>query len=273
MTDKVIRFGLDAVHDVSEDVADSIVAGAPYSSFGDFLTRNPAVGLQAATSLIAAGALDSLGISRAVLTEALPAALGVTATGRKLAALGQRHYLVGFHVSVDGPEWSLVDLLAREAAALGCYVSGHPVDAYDLLGCPGPGEVRGCEDGTGVTVAGLVIALTHKISKRGQPWAVMTIEDAHGVAEVLWFPSAYGELDGFEVGAVIAVAGRVRDGQLVGQEIRNLALAGPVPMFVHADAETLDISAVRAQLLTERNGRPVHLVLTHHDRSITIQLS
>ena len=45
--------------------------------------------------------------------------------------------------------------------------------------------------GTTVTVSGLITSVQRKITKRGDSWATVTLEDLDGAIEVLLFPSTY----------------------------------------------------------------------------------
>ena len=45
--------------------------------------------------------------------------------------------------------------------------------------------------GSTLTVSGLITSVQRKITKRGDPWATITLEDLDGAIEVLLFPSAY----------------------------------------------------------------------------------
>lgn len=280
MTTDVIRFGLDAIANVSEDTARMIASYSPYASMIDFLERNPAVGVQAVTALIAAGAFDGVHgrESRAALTAAVPICMPAVAAGRALAALGQRHNLAGFHVDLSGQQWALLECLAAEHAVLGRYVSGHPVDVYDA-GDHLP--VRMIEawtgDGDRIAIAGLVVSINHKISRQGQPYAVMALADAVSDVEVVWFERFLGELTGAHPGEVVGVTGRVsvRDDRtsVIGYEIERLELAGPEPVVIRADVGALDIAAVRSERAACNGDRPVHLVLTHGARSMTIRIT
>ena len=42
-----------------------------------------------------------------------------------------------------------------------------------------------------VTVSGLITAVQRKITKRGDAWPTVTLEDLEGAIDVLLFPSAY----------------------------------------------------------------------------------
>src|SRR5690606_15907138 len=46
-------------------------------------------------------------------------------------------------------------------------------------------------DGSVVAVAGLITGLNRKITKKGDSWAIVTLEDLEGAIDVMFFPSTY----------------------------------------------------------------------------------
>ncbi len=125
----------------------------------------------------------------------------------------------------DVPAWSEMELLQQEKEALGLYLSGHPVDRYadDLraFGARTVGDLVLAElpqpiDGTpgrllveDVYVGGIISGLRPLKTKKGDPMAVFTLEDAQGSVEVVVFPEAYGKYRWLtENGALVAVRGR-----------------------------------------------------------------
>jgi DNA polymerase-3 subunit alpha len=101
-------------------------------------------------------------------------------------------------------EWDKAQLLAFEREMLGLYVSDHPLLGLEhvLSAAADTSLARLTEDsvadGTVVTVAGIVSAVTRKVTKQGKVWATTSIEDLDGMAEALFFPATY-ELVGSHV--------------------------------------------------------------------------
>jgi DNA polymerase-3 subunit alpha len=92
-------------------------------------------------------------------------------------------------------------------------------------------------DGSVLTVSGLVTAVQRKITKRGDAWAMITLEDLDGAIDVLLFPSAYQLASPHLVeDAILTVRGRLSRSkdqpELHGQEVSvpdlNDATSGPV---------------------------------------------
>jgi DNA polymerase-3 subunit alpha len=98
----------------------------------------------------------------------------------------------------DIEEWDKTRLLSYERDMLGLYVSDHPLMGLEHVLSQGTdctiGQLMLDEErphGTTVTVSGLVTSVQRKITKRGDSWATITLEDLDGGIEVLLFPSTY----------------------------------------------------------------------------------
>ncbi|OZM81585.1 DNA polymerase III subunit alpha [Pseudonocardia sp. MH-G8] len=291
-----VRFGLEAVRNVGGGVVDSILrtreAAGPYRSFADFVERAELVacGKRTLESLAKAGAFESLGATRRAVVEVHEAAVDAVAPLKRRAAAGQFD-LFGTddvdepgavsplaHLPLRAEEYPRAQLLAQEREMLGLYVSGHPLDAAEALlrrhaerplaallaDRPREGEV---------VVAGLVTAVERRVDKRGEPWAICTLEDLDASLEVLFFAKAYAVLGGelVEDGAV-AVRGRInwREERMsvFGDELVTLDLAtagdGPEPLVLACAPERFDADAVdelRRTLAAHRGDTPVHVRL------------
>ena len=95
-------------------------------------------------------------------------------------------------------EWDKATLLSFEREMLGLYVSDHPLFGIEhILATHADTSIASLmgddpkADGTPVTVAGLITSLQLKRTKKGDLWAIATVEDLDGAIECLFFPSAY----------------------------------------------------------------------------------
>ena len=98
----------------------------------------------------------------------------------------------------DLPEWDRKEKLAFERNMLGLYVSDHPLyglehviaqnSSTSISSLADDGAV---EDGAMVTIAGLITTLQRKTTKKGDMWAIVTVEDLEGSIDCLMFPSTY----------------------------------------------------------------------------------
>ena len=209
-----IRFGLTAIRNIGENVVASIVKNrnekGKYTSFSDFLAKvdQTVCNKKTIESLIKAGAFDSLGHSRKGLMSIYLEAIDSVLEEKRAQAIGQFDLFGGANeisangiatlaLEVSDQEWEKALLLAYEREMLGLYVSDHPLLGVEHV-------LRSATDTTisqildeGVvheqiiTIAGLITAVQRKVSRQGQSWAIVTVEDLEGAIDVRFFSSTY----------------------------------------------------------------------------------
>jgi len=261
-----IRFGLNAIRNVGSNVVDAIVSArrekGRFADFGDFLAKVDTVvcNKRVIESLVKAGAFDSLRHRRRALVAIHESVVEQYVEIKRNEAIGQDSLFggleeaggdggwgAGWGVSVAVPdigEWDKQTLLAHEREMLGLYVSDHPLMGLEhvLAGASDCtiGQLLADEDrpdNATVTVSGLVTAVQRKITKRGDSWAMITLEDLEGAVDVLLFPSAYQLASTLLVeDTIVTVKGRLSrqkdQPEIHGQEVTVPDLsdgpAGPV---------------------------------------------
>jgi DNA polymerase-3 subunit alpha len=213
-----IRFGLAAIRNVGLPVVEAIIKAreekGAFASFKDFLAKVPALVCNKRTieSLIKGGAFDSLGESRRGMVEVHERYIDALVEVKKQEAIGQDSLFGSFGDDTGGGgadafdglppvpplEWDKSTLLSFEREMLGLYVSDHPLFGIEhILAAHADTTIaslvgdEGKPDGTTVTVAGLITSLQLKRTKKGDLWAIATVEDLDGAIECLFFPSAY----------------------------------------------------------------------------------
>jgi DNA polymerase III subunit alpha len=202
-----IRFGLSAVKNVGEPAARAIIRareeGGPFASIWEFCERvDPqASNKRALESLVKCGALDSTRSTRKGMLDALEAALSHGARAQTDRLLGQSS-LFGEeekleNVPISAEEFEKAELLRLEKEVLGLYVSEHPLHSIrDQLrrktDCS-LADVERRRDGEVVTVGGIVSAVKHLTTKKGEPMVFMRLDDVTGGAEVVVFNSVYAQ--------------------------------------------------------------------------------
>ncbi len=310
-----IRFGLEAIRNVGANVVEAIVAARDekggYTSFSDFLSKVPAVVCNKRTieSLIKAGAFDSLGDKRQGLVRVHEQYVDALVDIKRKEAVGQDSLFgafdmgggdeasaVGSGLGLDGlppvpqVEWDKGTLLAFEREMLGLYVSDHPLFGIEHVlqqHADTPitaltAEEGGRGDGATVTVAGLITGLQLKRTKKGDLWAIVTVEDLEGAIECLFFPSTYLTVSTMlSTDVVCAVRGRVnrRDDQvsIYAQELTipdvKEGPRGPVVVSMPVTRATNGMALQIRSVLHEHPGvTEVHLKLTQPGRSVLMKL-
>ncbi|NUR05812.1 MAG: DNA polymerase III subunit alpha [Nocardioidaceae bacterium] len=241
-----IRFGLTAIRNVGHNVVEGIVAAREaqgrFTDFNDFLSKVPAhvCNKRVIESLIKAGAFDDMKHRRRALVAIHEPAVDQYVDIKRNEAIGQDSLFggldddAGFGVSVSVPdidEWDKMTLLGHEREMLGLYVSDHPLLGLEHILSAGTdctiGQLLMDEDrpdGSTVTVSGLITSVQRKITKRGDAWAMVTVEDLEGAIDVLLFPSAYQLASTLlNEDAIVTVKGRLSRSkdqpELHGQEV------------------------------------------------------
>jgi DNA polymerase-3 subunit alpha len=206
-----IRFALGAVKNVGQAPVQAIIeareSGDPFDDlFGlcqrvDLSTMNKRV----LESLIQAGALDDLEGHRAQLMAMLPRAMEYAGGIQRDRQRGQTSLFAA--QSEDGglttrhpplpniPDWHINELLAREKALLGFYVSGHPLTNYEdevkAFASHSLDHLEKTTDGQEICVAGIITSFKRTTDRKGQAMAFVTIEDFTGSAEAILFAEPF----------------------------------------------------------------------------------
>ena len=208
-----VRFGLTAIRNVGRNVVDGVVAARTeqgrYAGFNDFLAKVPVqvCNKRVVESLIKAGAFDSLGHARRSLAAVHEDRVEAVVALKRNEAIGQFDLFAGGDVDRapaddedvrELPEWDKQVKLGYEREMLGLYVSDHPLQGVEhVLAQAADSTVLALADpeqrptGSTVTIAGLVTAVQRRVTRKGDPWATITVEDLEGAVEVMLFPGCY----------------------------------------------------------------------------------
>lgn len=226
-----IRFGLSAVRNVGEGVAEQIVtaraAGGDFVDFHDFCERVDPSALNKRTveSLVKAGAFDSLGQPRRGLLTVLEQVIDAAVKRRRERDQGTFSLFdvaVGDsgapafdpRISIPDIEFDKSEKLRAEKEMLGLYVSDHPLLGAQsalrrLVECSIT-DVADLEDGSVRVVGGVVASLARKYTKRGDLMATFLLEDLTDAVEVTVFPKTMAQVGHLlEADAIVTVKGRV----------------------------------------------------------------
>jgi DNA polymerase III subunit alpha len=235
VSEKAIRFGLDAVKNVGHSAVEAILRAredVPIASIWDFCERvdSRAVNKRAIECLIKCGALDSTGATRKGMLEALPAAQSAGQKAQEDAQLGQGSIFdFGDAASggggegaasshhrppVSAVEFERRELLAMEKETLGTYLSSHPLsevrEALRARVDCSLAELANKPDGAWVTVGGIVAESKKIRTKSGSQMMFATLDDVEGQVEMLIFKADEAEsARTIETDAIVVVRGRI----------------------------------------------------------------
>jgi DNA polymerase-3 subunit alpha len=231
-----VRFGLGAIKGVGEGAVNAIVnerkENGHYESFEDFVSR---VDLRSANkrtleSLAYSGGFDSFGIKRSQYFEKENEQSYIEKMikfGNKLQDDKNSNQFDMFGNSIDSlvkapafldcEEWSTMDLLSKEKEVVGIYLSGHPLDDYQL-------EIKNfCNSNLSLLLdldkvvnkemhfSGVVIDVEHKETQKGKKFGVLQLEDYHGSYKFFIFGDDYIKFKSFlEPSWLLHISGRVK---------------------------------------------------------------
>ena len=201
-----------------QSLVDERKANGPFTDVFDFARRTAGIGLnkRLLEHLIAAGALDSLEPDRAKLMGGIEILLGEASISQAEKETQQENLFgeadVSESTTLPPPlvPWSTMDRLSHEFNAIGFFLSGHPLDDYKLL--LQRARVASFEDLESrvekeVLVAGAVIKVDERKSKKGNPFAFITLSDATGQFEMTAFSEVLnGSREILQVGALVVAS-------------------------------------------------------------------
>lgn len=223
--DRKMYFGLMAVKNVGEGLAEKIVAERTqrgnFSGLQDFAERMDRRDLirKALESLIMAGAFDGLGLNRRQMLENYSILLERSDTDRGVID-GQLNFLDStdiqeMNVKIPSvPEYSRRKLLYMEKDVCGIYLTGNPLSEYwylpELMRTVKIKDVRGAGDGEEVRILCLVQSIRNHITKKGDRMCFAEFSDDTGSIDAVVFPELFSRVSGrLQDGEIVLVNGRV----------------------------------------------------------------
>ena len=238
-----VVYGLGAVKGVGESAIQAILEerdrAGPFTDLCELCRRLDLrrINRRVLEALIRAGALDSLGQSRALLMKQLPVALQLAEQHCRADVCGQVD-LFGLGPTSDSEmapatvpqsaaEWDESQRLAEEKQSLGLYLTGHPITAHlaelkhytsgriaevvaqaELQLQGGIRYPRDRERERKVVVAGMVVELRTRVSSRGGRMAFLNLDDRSARVEVAVYTEAYSQYrDLLVADAVLVIEG------------------------------------------------------------------
>jgi DNA polymerase-3 subunit alpha len=283
-----VRYGLNAIKGMGSATAHAIIEArntGRFTSLHDFVARieQGAINRRALESLISAGAFDSLmplGSTinrwRPRLCAAIDDALAHANNAWNDKLRGQSGLFGGTAAETLKPdlpeaaEWSNTDLLVREKAAVGFYLSSHPLDRFkpmlDSLRIRKIADFDEFRAGANVILAGIINDAQVRWSKKGNRFCSFRLEDASANVKCLVWADAYGKCSkNLYDDAAVIIEGKVEaadgsdvtvivnDVRLIEEQVaraaRNLSISLPAALI---DDRFLDEMFA---LLSETPGR------------------
>jgi len=209
---KQIRFGLGAVKNVGAGAIESIVQSrakdGPFTSLYDFCRRidSRRVNKRVIESLAKCGAFDFTGAPRSQLFGNIDRAMNMASSHQRDRQTGQARLfdtITNSAANVDDdslepvPVWNEQAMLSYEKEALGFYISGHPLTQFDdllkIYATEDTASLIEISDKKEVRLGGVNARMREITTRKGKRMAFMTLEDLHGMVEVIVFADVYSE--------------------------------------------------------------------------------
>jgi len=263
---RLIYFGLSAIKGVGSSVCEKIVAHrkthGSFSSFHDFCMSVPTECLnkKGIESFIKAGAFDSLGHTRQGLMLVFEQIIDDTISRRAEADQGVMSLFdsiesepaqVRFDLDIPIPttEFDQSLKLKFEKELLGLYISDHPLDGHERTlrrhATTVTSLLAESETGTVATIAGIITKVERKVTRKGDPIAVLQVDDLHGGIEVTVFSRSLQQ-HGDKIAEESIVAIKVRVNRQAGDDRTTVAALEVTPLVLptHAPELRLNLPAV-----------------------------
>jgi DNA polymerase-3 subunit alpha len=269
-----IRFGLAGVKQVGSKAVEAITTerdkNGAFTSLFNFTARldTRLCNKKAVEALVQAGAFDSTkpsGISlaqyRSDLFANIEKALNYGSLSSKASEDGQDNLFGGATdigsikeplLSPNDALWGEKEVLSREKAMLGFYVSGHPLDRYriDVLSFSShkTNELVDLKQNDTVFIIGVIVGVTRKLDRNGKAFAIVSLEDFSGKIDCVFWSDSYQKYQYLITDEQpIAIQGKIKKGGI-----------NDVPSVIASDAFELEgIRKLQAKGLVmrlEQNG-------------------
>ncbi len=279
-----IRFGMGAIKGVGENTVNNIIeernTSGKYTSVFDLAKRldSKSVNKKSLEGLALAGGFDSFeGLHRAMFF--VPDLDGSTLTDRMIKYSNQMSLgndtsqasLFGGddEVEITEPQlpnkiesWGKLEELAREKEVVGFFISGHPLDPYKLIiehkcnaNCAQLKAGLEPFKGKDVTFGGVITGSEQRVSKTGNAFGKLILEDYHGALELMLFGKDFVEYNKFMVNSLfVYVKAKVQEryGQPGSLEIKvqKIELLENVKENIFSTMKLkLDVNAINDELI------------------------
>ena len=251
-----VVYGIGAIKGVGEGPVEAILEareeGGRFTDLFDFCARVDVkrINKRVMEKLVLAGALDQLGPephtqeNRAIIMASLEDAMKAATQHAKNADLGQSDLFGLFDTEHEEVQpqfktatlWPDATWLQGEKDTLGLFLTGHPINAYrkELRHYTKIklSEVEPTRRDQMVTVCGLIIDMRVLVNKKGNQWALVTLDDKSGRLDFRLFPEQFEQFkDLLQSGEIIVVSGQVSfdnysDGNtMAGRDVMSLTMA------------------------------------------------
>ncbi len=290
-----IRFSLLAAKNLGPAVIERIIAereeNGKYTNLSDLIRRVPSLTIRNAEALIKCGALDSMPHNRAEYLNNLEKIFSSVSRNLSGKIDGQLDFFSSSGEHIPDAEESIAPmnnypaemLTEMELEILGMYVSGHPLDRFNILACAAgaknTAQIRKLQPNEKLRLLCIVSSIKEHSTKKGDTMAFLTVEDSEGSVEVIMFHEAYNRSMMYcRKGMTIFIDGHTstdRDGNI--NIIADSAASGEefigkcqkAVLYIRTDSRRKDVIEKCAAILSASHGTQ-RVIFNYPDRNISI---
>jgi len=287
VSNKEIVFGISAIRNVGDVTAEKIIKereNGSFESIEEFLSRidSRSLNKRGIEAMVQGGAFDKFGYPRRGIFESI---VDLIEDAKELKKNGQSSQgsLFEFENSenktkIQNIEWDKNELLDREREMLGFFVSEDPLEGYgEVLRSDSSHSVIELldytdEDEINVVIAGLVSNVQKRVSRRGNPWIQLDIQEITGSVGVLLFNKLVDKYNSTLDGQpYIKVTGTYVGGSENIIRARDIEIIEPSKMVLDQDNTPLRIS-VSEEILDKNNLILLKELLQRHPGNSKVEL-
>ena len=282
-----IVFGISAIRNVGDITAEKIIKereNGRFESIEEFLSRidSRSLNKRGIEAMVQGGAFDKFGYPRKGVFESI---IDLIEDAKEIKKNGQSSQASLFEVEntenktrIQNIEWEKNELLDREREMLGFFVSEDPLEGYgEVLRSDSSHSIVELldytdEDEINVVIAGLVSNVQKRVSRRGNPWIQLDIQEITGSVGVLLFNKLVDKYNSTLDGqAYIKVTGTYVGGSENIIRARDIETIEPSKMVIDQDTTPLRIS-VSEEILDKNNLILLKELLQKHPGNSKVEL-
>lgn len=230
-----IFFGLAGIKGVGVNILEEIIEARnekEFTSFADFCERvdDRVINKKTLEALVCAGTFDEIEENkRASLFESVEMAIEFSKSFSNKETENIDSLFLGIAEEEIGEKFRLADVeewdekikLRNEKEVLNFYISGHPLREFDVLVKTfnkitfdqNPSELKSQD----ITVCAFISNVEVKLNKKGDPFAILSLEDYYSKAECLIWAKEYKEYkDSGKIltkDKTVLIEGRIKEGE------------------------------------------------------------
>ena len=210
INDGKVILPLTCIKDITSNVSKTVIDNAPYDNYFDFFRKvySNSINRKVVETLIMAGALDSLGLSKNTMLENIDSAITYLELVKNLDVSLVMEPDIIISDKPDSP--------ISEIELFGFYISGHPSSKFDEANIVKIRNLKKFKDKT-VTMGLLVDRLKPINTKKGERMAFMDVSDDTGSASAVIFPKNNTLIDRIEEGELVLIRAMI---SLRGEELQ-----------------------------------------------------